>query len=124
MGGRSYQPAAFDPFQSQNLVASVESPYTDVETKDRALYLLSYTDIAALNGTLSVQISNDDPKRVQESDFTWTDLDFGTPITISGSGECQLLIKDVTWRNMRLAYTAIAGDGTLTAQLKTATEGV
>lgn len=120
---RSYRPKAKQVFSNQDISANVNSLHTDVEHRERALYVIDWnTGAGPLDGSIVIEYTNDDPEKAAT---VWTPLDFGSPILVAGvSGGHQLLIKEITWKYMRIGFTNTAGTGVMNASIKSAANGV
>jgi hypothetical protein len=121
----THRPKEYPVITNGDLSGNLTSIHTDVEFKDRALYQVDFTDGGSLDGTLLVEYSNDETS-VPESLWTWKELDFGSPILISGAVtglSHQILITQITFKRTRLVFNSVAGAGTMNAWIKTASEG-
>lgn len=97
-------------FDAVSLATSATSNEVNVINLDKASIYLDWTG-SSLSGTLTVEARND------EKD-TWFELDFGTPISITGaSGSHVLIFNELPHNTIRLVFTSTSGSGSLDAIL-------
>lgn len=93
-----------------SMAATITSSEVNVINLDKASIYVDWSGTAPV-GVLVVQARNAD-------NGDWFDLDFGTPIAISGStGSHVLLFNELPHNSIRLVYTATSGTGSLDAVL-------
>lgn len=93
-----------------SIASNVTSNEVNVLNLDKASIYVDWAGTAP-SGTLVVQAKNAETG-------TWFDLDFGTPIAISGaSGDHILIFNELPHNTIRLQYNASSGTGTMTAVL-------
>lgn len=98
---------------AESLGASFNSTLTDITAMDNVGIILTWTGTSPV-GTIEVQVSND----TAATPTTWTALDFGSSISISGnSGTHTININQNPFAKLRLAYTRTSGTGEVTAKL-------
>lgn len=96
-----------------DLSANVTTDITNVQFLDNIGIQIAWIGTAPV-GEIFVQTSND--YIVNLIPGTWTDLDFGTPINITGnSGNHIININQVPFVAIRLFYSRTSGTGTMTA---------
>ena len=96
-------------------ITTADANITDVESKDRCLYHISWTGSSPV-GSMSIEFSNDKTN--------WIALDFGSTIAISGaSGYHLIMVNLITFKYIRAKYNRTSGTGTLNAKLKAVSEG-
>jgi hypothetical protein len=94
---------------NQSMAASFTSKIVPIDFNSGISVEIATTDTAALNGTLAIEVSN--------SGANWA------PLTLSGGGLSIAIVAnginfedlDVTARFLRLAWTSVAGVGTMNA---------
>lgn len=95
--------------------ASITSGQSDCQNVDHFQYLVSWTGSTPI-GTLEVQQSTDGT--------SWTALDFGGSISVSGNtGSHTLIVQKISFKYCRLVYTKSSGTGTLVAKYSASTVG-
>jgi hypothetical protein len=119
---RSARPAEHQVITIGDLSANITSLITNVEHRDRVLYNFIWNTGAALDSEIFIEWTNDERP---DANTVWNLLDFGSPILISGvSGNHQVIINLITWKNMRARTVFTAGTGNLNAFIKSAAQGV
>lgn len=94
---------------------------TNTENSDNIGIQLVWSGTAP-SGEVFIETSNDYEPNVDPG--TWTSLDFGVPILITGnSGDHIININLVPFANIRLRYETASGNGTLVATLVMKTVG-
>lgn len=97
-------------FDSADISGSTTSNEVNVLNLDKASIYVDWTGTAP-SGTLTVQAKNAETG-------TWFDLDFGSPIAISGaSGDHILIFNELPHNTIRLQYAATSGSGAINAVL-------
>lgn len=106
---------------SLNMSSDITTEITAVKNSDNIGIQLVWTG-SSPSGEVFIQTSND--YNEQLSTGTWTDLDFGTPILITGNSGSHLInINLVPFAFVRLFYDRTSGTGTLVATLVMKTVG-
>lgn len=107
----------FKSFDNVDISANRTSAATQVEFVDNLGLLVNWSGTSPV-GQLIVETSNDwDDKRATG---TWTALDFGSTISISGnSGSHTIYINQVPFPWIRVRYARTSGIGSLTVILST-----
>lgn len=88
--------------------ASIDSIVVDVSQLDKASIHIKHDPTST--GVFQVFVKNGDKD-------TFFALDFGVPLDMDPSGEVQLLLNELPFTALYLAYTPTAGVGTFTAVL-------
>lgn len=97
-------------FDSQSVSADATSNSTSSIMQDQATIALVWS-ASSLVADLIVQVRNG-------NNDDWRDLDFGTPISISGaSGSHELHFLSMPWTDMRLFVDVASGSGVVDATL-------
>lgn len=105
---------------SLNMGADITTDVTNVQFSDNLGIQVSWTGTAPV-GEIFIQTSND---YTALNAGTWSDLDFGVPITVTGnSGNHVISINQVPFVAIRLFYDRTSGTGTMTASLVMKTVG-
>jgi hypothetical protein len=100
----------FKMFDAANISATVTSAEVNVINLDKASIYVDWTGTSPA-GVLSVEAKNSE-------NGTWFELDFGTPIPVSGSpGEHVLIFNELPHNTIRLVYTRTSGTGAMNAVL-------
>lgn len=99
----------FKMLDAASLAASVTSAEVNVINLDKASIYVDWSGSA--NGTLAVEAKN-------AQNGEWFELDFGSPIPISGnSGSHVLIFTELPHETIRLVYTRSSGSGSIDAVL-------
>lgn len=99
-----------------DMSADITSKSTSVEQFDFISYRLVWGGGAGVDGSFSVEVSDDDA--------TWVALDFGQTLPVStNTGDDYILIKDVHFKYARVKYSRVAGTGNIDITLKAGTKG-
>jgi hypothetical protein len=101
---------SFKMIDAQSMASNITSSTVNVQNMDIASIHVSWSGAAPV-GVLTVQARNgaQDP---------WYDLDFGSPISVSGSpGDHQIVLESLPFTDIQLIYTATSGTGTMTAAI-------
>lgn len=107
------------PVYNATLSATSYSAETDVAGLDVVQYDLNWSAGSSLNYTVTVQALIEAPTPNDSSTWTWTTLDFLSPITLSGtSGSHNIVLAQVPFSRCRLKFTKTAGDCALLATIK------
>lgn len=100
----------FKMFDAVSLAATATSAEVNVINLDKASIYIDWAGTAPV-GTLVVEAKN-------AENGTWFELDFGTPIAISGaSGDHILIFNELPHNTIRLTYNRTSGTGSITAVL-------
>jgi len=93
-----------------------QSPPTDAIYLDNMCYHIVWSGSSPV-GEIKVQVTNDDYDKTGVVP-TWTDLDFGTTIGISGSSGSHILsVNQYPGKWVRIKYIRTSGSGTLNVKL-------
>jgi hypothetical protein len=96
-----------------NMAADITTDVTNVQYLDNIGIQIAWSGTAPV-GEISIQVSNDYDAKLGIG--TWTELDFGLPILITGnSGDHLININQVPFVALRLFYDSGSGTGTMTA---------
>jgi len=107
--------------QDLDISANLTTEITNVENSDNIGIQLIWNG-AAPSGEVFIEVSNDYEKNINPG--TWTELDFGVPILITGnSGNHIININLVPFSDLRLRYESTSGTGTMNAVLTMKTVG-
>jgi hypothetical protein len=91
------------------MASNITSTVQDCRQIDNIGLMASWSGTAPI-GVLTVEVSNDQS--------TWSALDFGAPINVSGaSGNHNININQIPFVWMRVVYTASSGTGVLNCHL-------
>lgn len=100
------------PYQviaSGDMSGAIASPSVDISNVDDISIVYEWAGTSPV-GTLFVQVKN--------GDSPWSVLDISPPAAISGnSGNNNIQITNVSFKELRLTYTRTSGTGTLNAYL-------
>lgn len=100
----------FKIFDAQAMATSSNSVVSNVQNLDKASVLVEWSGTSPV-GVLTAQAQNKD-------DGSWYDLDFGSVINVTGNtGSHTLIFNELPFVNLRLAYTATSGTGSLSATI-------
>jgi hypothetical protein len=103
-------------FDNQIVSTTQNSPSTNVQQLDQASIDLRWS-ASTLVANVVVQAKNG-----QYAD--WRDIDFGSPITISGSsGAHEVLFLAMPFTDLRLRVVVVSGSGTVDAVITAKTVG-
>lgn len=109
----------FNVIESGDISAQVLGQVTECEQFDLLEYRVDWNG-ATVSGELFVDVATEE----YQKDANWYPLDFGTQLAVNvDTGDHQLLIKDITFKWIRLRYEASTGTGTLNASVKASTKG-
>lgn len=94
---------------NKNMAGDVTSPWYSCEMVDQIAIILDFTGNPTGTFTIEAAINQD---------ATPVALDFGSPITASGSADSHAIeIADFPYNFIRIRYTATSGTGSLDYQL-------
>lgn len=109
-------PKGFKLFNETDMSVNQTSPIVYVPYLDNVGIVVSWAGTSPV-GEVVVEVSNQQ-ENPNES-MIWGELDFGSPITITGNtGEHLISCNNVPFNAMRLKYKATSGVGDLTAILQ------
>jgi hypothetical protein len=109
-------PKGFKMFDGVDISGNQTSPIVYVPYLDNVGIVVAWSGTTPV-GELVVEVSNQQEN--PNETITWTALDFGAPITISGnSGDHAISCNNLPFNALRLKYNATSGTGNLTATLQ------
>lgn len=98
-----------------NAAVTQTSSATVVDQVDYMSYHCKFS--GNVSGSFKVEAQNSD----QDS---WYELNFGAALTLTSENECQILINEIPFQNVRLVWTPVSAAGqTLTAILTMKSKG-
>lgn len=111
----------FKAIDAASMGADITSAVTNCKNLDNMCYQVKWSGGSTPVGEIFVQVTNDDLDNTSqnpEATATWTDLDFGSAISVSGnSGNHFININQNPGAYIRLFYDRASGSGTMTATL-------
>lgn len=114
--GRKNAITPFAAINGASMAANIVGEHTDLMHLDNVAYFVKWTGTSPI-GVIKVQVTNDSLEPGKPA-AVWQDLDFGTPISISGNSGSHLInINQMPAKHMRITYEASSGTGALTAIL-------
>lgn len=107
----------FKLFNNVDISTNQTSDSTDIKHLDNVGIVVEWSG-SSPSGEFFVECANPDPNILNESSWTWSELDFGSDIVISGnSGSHIINMTQNPFAKLRVKYTSTSGSGNLTATI-------